>query len=189
MESLGHFIFELLKITLLGFIYSTILYYIYNLIPENKKPRWIKTWLKTKKRLWLSISIFLLFYMFSPYGDHGLGDSARIPISFTKEISNINWTNYGKLNNMKSIEKSDIYMTKFKVENNILCGNLDSDFYDYQNSYFVYDIDSEKLEEFQTEEDYNKYIKSKNLPKSNELKSFEDNYQDYWSGWRFFLLP
>ena len=36
MESLGHFLFELIKITILGFIYATILYYIYNLIPENK---------------------------------------------------------------------------------------------------------------------------------------------------------
>lgn len=189
METLGHFIFELLKITILGFIYSTILYYIFKLIPENKKPEWIKSWLKTKKRLWLSISLFLLFYMFTPYGDHGLGDSARIPISFTKEISNINSSNYGKLNKVKSREHNDIYLTKFIKVNNILCGNLDSDFYDYQNSYFVYYIDSEKLEEFETEKDYNKYVKSKNLPKSNELKSFEDNYQDYWSGWRFFLLP
>lgn len=189
MESLGHFLFELLKITILGFIYATILYYIYKLIPENKKPEWIKSWLKNKKRLWLSISLFLLFYMFTPYGYHGLGDSARIPISFTEEISNINWTKYAQLDNIKSIEDNDIYLTRFKIVNNTLCGNLDSDFYDYQNSYFVYDIDSEKLEEFQTENDYNKFAESKKLPKSNELKSFEDNYQDYWSGWRFFLLP
>ena len=71
MESLGHFLFEHIKITILGFIYATILYYIYNLIPENKNLR-DKRWLKNKKRLWLSISLFLLFYMFTPYGYHGL---------------------------------------------------------------------------------------------------------------------
>ena len=38
--------------------------------------------------------------MFTPYGYHGLGDSARIPISFTKEISNINWTKYAQLDNI-----------------------------------------------------------------------------------------
>lgn len=189
MESLGHFLFELIKITILGFIYATILYYIYNLIPENKKPEWIKRWLKNKKRLWLSISLFLLFYMFTPYGYHGLGDSARIPISFTKEISNINWTKYAQLDNIKSIEDNDIYLTRFKIVNKTLCGNLDSDFFSYQNDYFVYDIDSEKLEEFQTETDYNKFAESKKLPKSHELKSFEENYNEYWSGWRFFLLP
>lgn len=124
--------------------------------------------------------------MFTPYGYHGLGDSARIPISFTKEISNINWTKYAQLDNIKSIEDNDIYLTRFKIVNNTLCGNLDSDFFSYQNDYFVYDIDSEKLEEFQTETDYNKFAESKKLPKSHELKSFEENYNEYWSGWRFF---
>ena len=189
MESLGHFIFQLLKITLLGFIYATILYYIYKLIPENKKPEWIKTWLKTKKRLWLTISLFLLFYMFTPFGNHGLGDSARIPISFTKEIRNINWTIYGYLNEVKSSEDNNICLTQFKKVDNILCGNFDSDFYSYQNSYFVYYLDSEKLKEFKSENDYNEFAQNKNLPKSHELKSFKDNYHDYWSGWRFFLLP
>ena len=93
MEVLGHFIFELLKITFLGFVYSTVLYYIFKIIPENKKPQP----LKSKKILWLFISSFLLFYMFTPYGNHGRGDSARIPISYTKEINNINWTKYGIL--------------------------------------------------------------------------------------------
>lgn len=128
MEALGHFIFELLKITILGFVYSTILYFIYKNIPQSKKPESCEKLLKSKKTLWLSISIFLLFYMLTPYGHHGLGDSARIPISLTKEISNINWTYYGRLNGLKSTEKNDIYLTHFKVEKNILYGNLSSDF-------------------------------------------------------------
>ncbi|WP_395063884.1 hypothetical protein [Flavobacterium sp.] len=189
MEYSGHFIFELIKITILGFVYSTILYFIYKNIPKSKKPEWYEKLLISKKTLWLYISIFLLFYMFTPYGNHGLGDSARIPISLTKEISNINWTVYGKLNDVKSNEKNDIYLTQFKVEKDILCGNLSSDFYDYKNSYFIYDIDSEKLQEFKTESDYNNFTKNKNLPKSHELKSFKENYDDYWSGWRLFLLP
>ncbi len=189
MESLGHFIFELIKITILGFIYSTILFFIYKNISEKKKPEWSKKLFKSKKALWLYISVFLLFLLFTPYGNHGLGDSARIPISFTKEISNVNWTEYGNLNGEKSSEKNDIYTTQFKLVNNKLCGNLNSDFYDYQNSHFVYDIDSEKLQEFRTEKEYNEFATYKNLPKANELISFQENYSEYWSGWRFFLLP
>lgn len=189
MESLGHFIFELIKITILGYIYSKILYFIYKNIPQSKKPEWCEKLLKSKKTLWLYISIFLLFYMFTPYGNHGLGDSARIPISLTKEISNINWTDYGRLNGVKSSEMNNIDLTQFKVEKNILCGNLSSDFYNYKNSFFIYDIDSEKLQEFKDESDYNEFVTNENLPKSNELKSFKENYSDYWSGWRFFLLP
>ena len=189
MEVLGHFIFELLKITILGFFYSTILYFIYKIIPESKKPEWIKKWLKSKKTLWLYISLFLLFYMFTPYGNHGLGDSARIPVSYTKEISNINWEEYGRLNGIESSEGNDIESTQFKVENNMICGNLNSGFYDYKNSYFIYDLDTEKLQEFKTEKEYNEFASNKNLPKSSELKSFKENYSEYWSGWRFFLLP
>ncbi|MEI7508826.1 MAG: hypothetical protein WCJ62_05105 [Flavobacterium sp.] len=189
MESLGHFIFELIKITILGFIYSTILYFIYRNIPKNKKPEWCEKLLKSKKPLWLFISLILLFYMFTPYGNHGLGDSARIPISFTKEISNINWEEFGRLNGIKSSEGNDIELTQFKVENNMICGNLKSSFYDYKNSYFIYEIDTEKLQEFKSEKEYNEFATNKNLPKSSELKSFEENYSEYWSGWRFFLLP
>ena len=189
MESLGHFIFELIKITILGFIYSTIIYFIYKNIPNNKKPEWCENWFKSKNTLWLYVSILLLFFMFTPFGNHGLGDSARIPISLTKKISNVNWTEYAKLNDVKSSEKNDIFLTQFKIENNVLCGNLKSDFYDYKNSYFVYEKKKKKLEEFQNENDYNKFATNNNLPKSSEFKSFKKNYSDCWSGWRFFLLP
>ena len=185
MEVLGHFIFELLKITFLGFVYSTVLYYIFKIIPENKKPQA----LKSKKILWLFISSFLLFYMFTPYGNHGLGDSPRIPISYTKEINNINWTKYGILKGIRTNDGNEVELTHFKVKNNTLCGNLSSDFYDFENDYFVYEIDSEKIVEFKNDIDYNRYAQKNRLPKSNELKSFEDNYRDYWSGWRFFILP
>jgi amino acid transporter len=189
MEVLGHFIFELLKIIILGFFYSTILYFIYKKLPENNKPEWIKKLLKSKRILWIFISLILLFYMFTPYGNHGLGDSARIPISFNKEISNTNWDEYGRLNEIKSSEGNDIELTKFKIENNMICGNLKSGFYDYINSYFIYDLNAEKLQEFKSEKEYNEFATNINLPKSNELKSFEENYSEYWSGWRFFLLP
>ena len=189
MESFGHFIFELIKITILGFVYSTILCFIYKKIPQSKKPQWSEKLFKPKNKLWFYIIIFLLLYMFTPYGNHGLGDSARIPISLTKEINNINWTYYARLNGIKSSEKNNIDLTKFKIEKNILCGNLSSDFYDYKNSFFIYNIDSEKLQEFKDESDYNEFTTNENLPKSSELKSFKENYSDYWSGWRFFLLP
>ena len=189
MEYLGHFLFEVVKITILGFIYSTILFFIYKNLPKNKKPEWCEKWLKSKNILWLLISFILFVHMFTPYGNHGLGDSARIPITFTKEISNVNWTEYGSLNGIKSTEGNDIEVTLFKVENNCIYGNLNSGFYDYKNAYFIYDIETDNLKEFITEKEYNEYVTAKNLPKSNELKSFTENYRKYWSGWRFFLLP
>lgn len=70
-----------------------------------------------------------------------------------------------------------------------MCGNLSSDFYDYKNVYFVYNTDSGVLKEFTSELDYMRYAKENKLPQVNEFKNFEKNYHDYWSGWRFFLLP
>ena len=64
-----------------------------------------------------------------------------------------------------------------------LCGNLKSWFYDFQNSYFVLDLRTDEMTEF------NEYAENNKLPKSNELLSFEQNYRNHWSGIRFLLLP
>ena len=56
--------------------------------------------------------------MFTPYGNHGLGDSARIPISYTKEINNINWTKYGILKGIKTNDENEVELTHFKIKNN-----------------------------------------------------------------------
>ncbi|HKX87388.1 MAG TPA: hypothetical protein VJL37_12005 [Flavobacterium sp.] len=188
MESLGHFLFELLKISILGYVYATILFWIYKYFLKNKFPARLEKWMHSKKQLWVSISLLLLLYLFTPYGYHGLGDSARIPISFGKAINNTNWTEYASLTGATSND-TDIEFTHFKIVNNTLCANLSSSFYSYKNDYFTYDINSGKLQEFETERDYNNFATIEKLPKSDELKSFEDNYSDYWHGWRLFLLP
>ncbi|MFC4818598.1 MULTISPECIES: hypothetical protein [unclassified Flavobacterium] len=188
MESFGHFLFELLKIGILGYIYATLLFWIYLYFLKNKIASRLDQWMQSKKRLWFSISCFLLCYLFTPYGYHGLGDSARIPISLDKSINNINWDGYAHLSGDRS-NTNTIEFTRFKVENNTVFGNLDSFFYTYKNDYFIYDIGSGKLQEFETEREYNTFATLENLPKSDELQTFEENYSDYWHGWRFFLLP
>ncbi len=182
MESLGHFIFELVKITILGFVYSTILHFIYKNIWKNKKPEWCEKLLKSKKALWLYISIFLLFYMFTPYGNHGLGDSARIPISFSKAVSNVDWTEESAIDGVECNDGSDLEMKEFKIIDNIVYGKIN-------NFHFIYNSNDGKLDEFYAENTYNEKAKSLNLPTSNELLSFKENYDEYWHNWRFFLLP
>jgi hypothetical protein len=189
MEASGHFIFVLIKILILGFIYSSIIYFLHTLISNWLKWNWIKNIKISRIFLWLYISFFLLIYMFTPYGNHGLGDSARIPISFTKEISNVNWTEFARINNVKSNEENEIEMTKFKIIDKIVCGNLNSSFYSYTNSFFIYNSNSEKLIEFNSQKEYDFFATQNNLPNSNELISFEENYRNYWSGWRFLFLP
>jgi hypothetical protein len=112
-----------------------------------------------------------------------------IPIGHWKTIENTNWTEYGYLKEQKTSDGNDIETTQFKVVNDKLCGNLESWFYEFQNSYFVLDLKTDKITEFKTESEFNEYAENNKLPKSNELLSFEQNYRNHWGGIRFFLLP
>ena len=189
MATLFHLIFEVLKIALLGFIYSKILIVIYNKFVENKSGILYQKIIEPKRRLWFYISLLLFLFMMTNIGSHGLGDSANIPISFSKSISNIDWTEYGILEKVNTEDGKTIETKKWKVENGKLCGDLSSDFNSFKNSYFIYDISTEVTKEFNSEVEYNKFAISESLPNSSELKSFEENYSDYWRGWRFWLLP
>lgn len=192
MEVLFHFIFQLIKIGILASIYSTILIGVLLVFGKFKPAEFLKRVKSEKKKYWFSfgflISIGLFIFSFTYWGNHGLGDGPKIPIGHWKTIENTNWTEYGYLD-VQTNDGIDIETTKFKVENDILCGNLDSSFYDFRNSYFVFDLKVDVVTEFKTENDFNNYSESKNLPKSNELLSFEQNYKNRWGGIRFLLLP
>jgi energy-coupling factor transporter transmembrane protein EcfT len=193
MEFLIHFIFQLFKIAILASIYALILTAILLLIGKFKSTSFTKKIKLEKKKYWFYfgfiISIALFIFSFTYWGNHGLGDGPKIPIGHWETIENINWTEYGYLKNRKTSEGNNIDTTKFKVANDQLCGNLKSWFYDYQNSYFVLDLKTDEITEFKTEVAFNNYAKKKDLPKANELLSFEQNYRNHWSGIRFFLLP
>ena len=46
-----------------------------------------------------------------------------------------------------------------------------------------------ELMEFKTQAEFDRFTTAQHLPGSSELLSFYLNYYDYWSGWRFWLLP
>ena len=192
MEVLFQLVFELIKISILGCLYATIIICLLKLISKFKPNIYIERILYRKKRAWFVIgflvSISLFIFLFSYWGNHELGDSARIPLGYDKEISNTNWTKYANFDGIKSLDGNDIYTTKFKIDGNKLCGNYDSDFYDYKNSFFVYNLESNELSEFKSEVEYNSYAVKNGIPKTNQFLTFEDNYGNYWNGWRFWLL-
>ena len=192
MEALFHLIFQLLKIGILSFIYSSILIELLILIDKIKPFEFVKKIKSNKKKYRINFGLFislgLFIYSFTYWGNHGLGDSALIPIGYSKTISNINWTEYSHLNNVQTSDEIKIETTKFKVKDAKLCGNLDSWFYDFDNSYFVLDLKTDELIEFETEKKFNEYAIKNDLPKSDELLDFRKNYSDFW-GVRLLLLP
>jgi len=193
MEVLFHFIFELIKISILGSIYATLILFIFLKVAKRKPESWLAKVSKKKLRLWflsgLFISIGLLLFMFTYWGDHGLGDGPKIPIGNGLVVDNTNWTEYGYIKGLKTNDNIDIEMTKFKVTNDKLIGNLDSWFYDFENSYFVYDMDTKEMIEFKTKDEFEDYIEANKLGKLSDLLTFQENYSNHWSGWRFWLLP
>lgn len=193
MEVLFHFIFQLIKIGVLASIYSFIVIGILLIIGKFKLIEYLKRVKSEKKKYWFSfgflISIGLFIFSFTYWGNHGLGDGPMIPIGHWETIENINWNEYGYLKGQKTSDGIDIETTKFKVTNNKLSGNLKSSFYEFENSYFVLDLKTDEITESKTESEFNKYSAKNELPKSNDLLSFEDNYRNHWSGIRFLLLP
>lgn len=193
MEVLFHFIFQIVKIAILASIYSLILIGILSLIRKFKATEFLNRVNKEKKKYWFSfgflISIGLFIFSFTYWGNHGLGDGSMIPIGYWETIENTNWTEYGYLKGQKTSDGIDIETTKFKVTDDKLSGNLNSWFYDFENSFFVLDLRTDELTEFSTESEFNEYAVNNGLPKSTELLSFEQNYKNHWSGIRFWLLP
>ena len=62
-------------------------------------------------KLWVCIAVGLFAFSFSYWGNHGLGDSSRIPIGNWQTISNINWTEYARLENQTTQAGNEIETT------------------------------------------------------------------------------
>jgi energy-coupling factor transporter transmembrane protein EcfT len=193
MEVIIGFIASLIKIGILSSIYGLMTFWVFKLIGNLRPNSWFDRVSAKKLRLWfisgLVFSCGLFFYLFTYWGFHGFGDGPRIPIGHGVIVDNTNWDEYGYIHVTETIDSMKIEMTKFKVVNDKLIGNLQSGFYDYKNSYFMYDLDKKELTEFKSLKDYEDFAQKNKLPLSNELKTFRQNYSDYWSGWRFWLLP
>ena len=79
---LFHFIFELIKISILGCIYASLTLVAFKIIGRYKPDSWFAKASRKKLRLWflsgLIISVGLFGFMFTYWGDHGLGDSYEL---------------------------------------------------------------------------------------------------------------
>lgn len=193
MEFLIGFIGSLIKIGILASIYALFIVLVFKAISKKIPNSQFRKILEKKSQLWLVsgliISLLLFIYLFTYSGNHGFGDGPRIPIGHGVIMDNTNWDQYGYIRELQTSDSMNVETTTFKVKNNILCGNLDSGFYDYKNLYFVYDLQNKSLLEFKSQKDYEYFATKHNLPLPNEFKSFRENYWDYWGGWRLILLP
>lgn len=194
MEVLGHFIFMILKIGIQASIYSWVLIMIMTVISYFTKGDSLHNIVHNKKSSWFIfgfiISVLLFIYSFTYWGNHGLGDGPRIPVGYWNTVQNTNWE-FSDLKGYQNKDGHQISISRFITRDEFFCGEFDQNhfFYDYENAFFVLNMKSDQIIEFSNKEEYNDYAFSNNLPKSSSLLTFEQNYGNYFGGWRFWLLP
>ncbi|WP_405376619.1 hypothetical protein [Nonlabens sp. Asnod3-A02] len=191
MEALVGLIALFIKIAILGSVYATLVVLIIIILAKFFPDRIFENLLKNKKSLWFTsgfiISILLFGYSFTFWGDHGLGDSARIPLSHFQEIDNTNWieTNIEPVNypyGAMSIES-------FSIMEDVVVGTTAVSPVDRPLPYFLWNVKTNYITFFKSEEDYIHHASVNHLAMPETFQTFGENYSDYWNGWRFWMLP
>ncbi len=188
-----HFVFTLGKVAVQATVYSALLYTLFRVMASRRPGSWWDQVSGPGSRFyptaWVICVTGLLVFLFTYWGFHGFGDGPRVPAGHDLFVDNTNWTEYGYIEEIKTIDGHGLEMTKFLAVDNHLMGNLDSWFDTYTNSFFIYDMERRTMIEFATETEFNAYATARGLPEVNALRTFEQNYDDRWGGWWFWLLP
>ncbi|MBR9922815.1 MAG: hypothetical protein GYB31_18465 [Bacteroidetes bacterium] len=185
MEALFHLIFEFIKISILASAYAAIFLLVFILWGKISPNNWTQR-VNAHRRgfcytFGLGIFIILFCWMFTYWGDHGLGDSARIPIGYAKEINEING-NQAYIN-LKDSEDEMINIESFFVKEDVCVGETGT------KDYFFWNLRINEIEIVSSKESYDAKALSLNLPSRAQFQTFEEAYRNHWSGWRFWLLP
>lgn len=184
MESLFHLFFVIIKIGILSVFYTYIIIGFIWAINKIHSPATQRKIILNKFRtfrfpLFSIIYIVLFLFSFSYWGNHGLGDFARIPIGNQKEVKQINAINtYLEDENGNQIGISDFYYGANRLYAKINDGFIPGE-------YLLWNLNEKSWVVINNQEEYMKEI----YPVIDYLKSFQEHYKDYWSGWRFWLLP
>ncbi|MFT6499952.1 MAG: hypothetical protein ACJASQ_000059 [Crocinitomicaceae bacterium] len=120
------------------------------------------------------------------WGDHGLGDSARIPIGYGEEIEQINGVS--TFIEPQNYRYGVLTVESFARIDNVICGKTLISPVDRPDPYFVWNLSENKVRFFKNKKAYRDYAKTHSYPSEAEFESFRDHYKRYWGGWRFWLL-
>lgn len=192
MEVLFHFIFELVKIAILSSVYATFTVLLFITIAKYKPNTWFEKVANKKIGLWfisgLIISLALLRFLFSYWGDHGLGDSARIPVGHGKAVNQINGNMTYITANGYEMETLVIY--KFATTDNFLFAEISSDRPGAVGKEIaIWDLKTNEVEFLNHSSDIESFKNQNKIKDQLVFQDFQYQYHNYWSGWRFWLLP
>ena len=175
--ALFHLIFILIKIGILGSLYAAIVFVVtrYTFTIFNKRLP-----IDASRFWWLTqiiISLSLFFYSFTYWGDHGIGDTAVIPIGHGQQVRN---SDGGFIYFLADDNQHEI--VRFELTDDQMFGEQ------HGGRYLIFDLKTSKVQEFKSRSEYEDYVGSRRLPAGDKFKDFNTHYKAYWSGWRFWLL-
>jgi hypothetical protein len=188
MEVIIHFIFELIKIPILGGIYATIPFIIIVIIGHLKPASVFGHLSKKKIKLWffagLLISFGLFIFSFTYWGNHGLGDNSQLPIGHHKVVC------FGGHAHITDNKGDQISIKNFTYDTDRLYASS------VQNSnggtkydYLVWDLPTGEVKFYKSEEEYLYTAKLNDFPDSANFEDFWKHYNRHWHGWRKIFLP
>lgn len=190
MEVFSHELFLTIKLVILGGVYALVTLLIFRLLSIFKPHSWVDSVSSEKLRFWflngalISLSIFI--FSTTHWGSHGLGDYARIPLNYGKEIIQINGTQ-AFIENI-DYKHGDLSVSAFATTPHYVVGKAKNRMAEHPEEYFSWFLPTNNIQYFYSKNTYKNYAKKNNLPDPSEFKSFWEHYNDYWNGWRFWML-
>ena len=171
MAASGHFLFELVKIAILSACYAFMIMLVFRVVFKL-------VYLKFHKVFHI-IYTGLFVFMFTYYGDHGLGDESRLPIGHWEVVqAGDGYPYFQPAGNYRQIN-----LGSFVTHKETLCAQTE------EGGYIAYDLITDKLSTFPDQSSYNAFAAINNLPLPQYFDTFSSQYDAYWSGWRFWTLP
>jgi hypothetical protein len=192
MEVLFHFVFELFKIAILASIYASLIVVAIVLIGRRKPDSWFGKITENKSRLWFRtgfiISLILFAYMFTYWGDHGLGDSSKIPIGHGKSVEQINGTTtYIRAD---GYEFETLQIDEFATTKNFLFARKGEGNNEEKSSeYVVWNLKTNKADFLDAYSSLDSFARVRGISEPIRFSDFLTHYKKHWNGWRFWLLP
>lgn len=189
MEVFIHFIFELVKIALLSSFYAFILLMLIKLYGSFRPKSWLYNLTRKEAKFWrksfVVIYLILFIWQFTYWGNHGLGDSARIPIGYGKDIRQIN--GLFTFIRPKGYETETFPVYAYSLNKNYCFGETDEDV--SKNQYFIWNLETNEAENYETIQEFQTRALQLKIPINTKLSTFRKGYSNYWNEWRFWLLP
>jgi len=177
MTTLLHLLFVVIKSSVLALIYTPFIWFLWVLILKARKKytgfKWYKIFAVYK-----IVSILLLVFSFTYYGNKGLGDESRIPLGYGEVMRASDQFAYF----VPKGKSGQIHVDTYVLKGDNLCMSIDS-------GYKVYNLKTKGVVNFSDGQMYDAFAFSYGLPLSLQLQSFKVQYDQYWGGWRFWLLP